>query len=654
MNKVQSTLPAAAPYPSWQCSLGIDPLLVWGVATAWADFPVEPGERKTTLAIKFKSPFFPSPGSPSSGQGNFVFHAFSLKDSDFTKFFNSLYSGQKNSDFRLELAMPMGANRGRDSLETPLQIKPSSRRQPQSEHFFGVIDDGCPYARPDLVRTTGGIGTSRVLYLWDQGSKKPGAATIPYGCEVDLSVSKLVRVGEDEVYSAAGYEAGRRANTHGAHVLSLLAAKKTARHRLTAPSTQNLYLQKYEPKDVAAEADIGFVQLPVAAIGDTSGLWLTHFVLDAIDYLLAAAVDHKVVVLNISYGPLQGPHDGTSFFEEALDAKIQAWCSAHKDCRLEVVLPSGNNFNTKTHAALTVTKDKPEMITWFVPPNSEKSGFVEIWANDVSDPAQVKITLTSPAGAVVACSADEAGYLRDSSGGIYAGVIFTKSPARSTTGLHALLVTSPTDAPTNQRALAPSGRWQIEIRNTGVDVLEAHAYIARNGVTLLRKNRGKQSYFLDELYDPDRFQRPAQDDAISPPSKVKRRGTLSGIATGSETLIASGYRMRNVDHPDFSVNPSDKGPDTIQDHSGYSSAGPGRGRFPRDPDVSAPTDYSWLLKGLPAGGGRGRAVFWMTGTSTAAPQVARALMSRSFSQIPLRQPLSGTFGNGLFSAKYIL
>jgi hypothetical protein len=647
MTKAKIATPMPTPYPDWLCAVGIDPLIVWGVATGWEDFPVAKAAGGINLALKFSAFTLPIPSSP-------IYQAFTLKQPDVDNLFATIPKGPRNFNLRLELAMPMGANRGRDAPGKILTIQPEKRRSPGSSQFFGVIDDGCPYAQTDFIRQTTNGSESRVLYLWDQSNKNSIGAFIPYGREIDLSLNELGQIGEDELYAAAGYEAARRANTHGAHVLSLLAARKFPRNRLTDPSTQSTYFQSVDPTDLACNADIGFVQLPMTAISDTSGLWLAHQVLDGVDYLLAAADKHRVVVLNISYGPLQGPHDGTSFFEEALDAKIQAWRKTHRGCRLDVILPTGNNFDTRTHADLSVPSTKSAQLAWFVPPNSEKSGFLEIWIDPVQDPNKIEIKLTEPSGESIACKADQAAYLKDANSQIYAGLIFTSSPARSTQGLQALLVSSPTDAPNNFRAIAPSGRWQIEIRNSGAQELKVQAYIARNGVTLLRKRRGRQSYFLDEQYDPGRYLRAAADDPVGAASQVKRRGSLSGIASGLSSLVASGYRMRNVDHPDFNPSELKRGPQSIADHPGYSSAGQGRGGVARDPDVSAPTDYSWVLRGIPAGGGRGRSVFWMVGTSTAAPQVARALLSADFSKLPQRYPLSGSYTNSLFSTKYIL
>ena len=116
--------------------------------------------------------------------------------------------------------------------------------------------------------------------------------------------------------------------------------------------------------------------------------------------------------------------------------------------------------------------------------------------------------------------------------------------------------------------------------------------------------RGGQSYFVDPLYDPLRYLQAATDDTPGTKASVRRRGTLTGIATGSGALVAAGYRF------------SDK------KHVHYSSAGPTRG-LAVGPTCAAVTDQCRSLPGVLAAGTRGGSVARLIGTSTAAPQLAR-------------------------------
>ena len=191
----------------------------------------------------------------------------------------------------------------------------------------GVIDEGFAFAHerfrePDQPKT-------RIEAFWDQGEgwSAPNPAggrrgqlnvltTVPYGTqllrsEIDSllkNTSAAGRVDEDRVYGAAGYRGAERRASHGTHVLDLAAG--------------------YGPGDAAPDAGpprIVCVALPRRTTGDTSGLSLGVYVLDALRYILDRAdrlVPGASVVVNLSYGNIAGPHDGTSMLEQAMDELI--------------------------------------------------------------------------------------------------------------------------------------------------------------------------------------------------------------------------------------------------------------------------------------------------------------------------------------------
>ena len=170
----------------------------------------------------------------------------------------------------------------------------------------------------------------------------------------------------------------------------------------------------------------------------------------------------------------------------------------------------------------------------------------------------------------------------------------------------ALIALSPCTSFKAAMAVAPYGLWKIEIRNKAATALAkpVHAWIDRDDFNLGTLVRGRQSHFVDPLYDPLRYLKAATDDTPGSQALVRRRGTLTGIATGTGALVAAGYRH------------SDK------KHVRYSSAGPTRGPAV-GPTCGAVTDQSRSLPGLLAAGTRGASVVRLVGTSTAAPQLAR-------------------------------
>ena len=67
-----------------------------------------------------------------------------------------------------------------------------------------------------------------------------------------------------------------------------------------------------------------FVQFADDCIRDATGVWLKAYVLRGIRYILSFADPNKTenVVINVSYGPTTGPHDGTAELEAALTALV--------------------------------------------------------------------------------------------------------------------------------------------------------------------------------------------------------------------------------------------------------------------------------------------------------------------------------------------
>ena len=84
--------------------------------------------------------------------------------------------------------------------------------------------------------------------------------------------------------------------------------------------------------------------------------------LDALNYILQradeiAALENTAplpVVVNLSYGTIAGPHDGTALLEAAIDQLI-----ASRATPLRVVLPAGNHYLARCHARFRLPAAKP-------------------------------------------------------------------------------------------------------------------------------------------------------------------------------------------------------------------------------------------------------------------------------------------------------
>jgi hypothetical protein len=288
-------------------------------------------------------------------------------------------------------------------------------------------------------------------------------------------------------------------------------------------------------------------------------------------------------------------------------------------------MATGNAFRDRGHGVLNVNANRTEGMTWRVLPSSEAPSFLQLWLPfDASTlPNGVEIRVTPPGStpgsaetAVVHCDEVKALY---SGSQVTAVVAFVASPSR---GRHAmaLIALSPTmDQSAQPGGVAMHGDWRVEVKAGAANLGCVHAYIAVNEKRMAGKLRGRQSYFVDNT--PRYLQEP-KDDPTSGPGYVRRRGTINGIACGTKPLVMAGYTRQFSDLPD--------GP-----HADYSSAGMSadtlRGRCPT---AAFPTDESHTLRGIRAAGTRSGSTFRLVGTSSAAPQRARAILAGTAAPAP--------------------
>jgi hypothetical protein len=124
----------------------------------------------------------------------------------------------------------------------------------------------------------------------------------------------------------------------------------------------------------------------------------------------------------------------------------------------------------------------------------------------------------------------------------------------------------------------------------------------------------KRSYFVDHRWETSRSAdascKYTDGEFDKTGSLIHRGGTLNGIATAKDARVhvAGGYiRTNGRKSPYSSAGPARDGPLTLR---------PG-------PDYALLCDESYALQGIRAGGNRSGTVFRLTGTSAAAPQLAR-------------------------------
>ena len=346
---------------------------------------------------------------------------------------------------RVELSLPLKSSlfRSSDTRTEPLKRWNDSRHPPR-QRLIGVIDDGCPFAAAHFL--TAGPHSTRVRAIWDQDqNKEPFNVTIGgavrtfgrvptdflYGVEylrdfktpgADIGLDEWIgqhltpagSVDEDGCYADARFTNLTRRQSHGGHVMDVFAGRTPTSSRV-GPSPPG---DRRDPPSwtvgtdpaSSADADVVFVQFPENCIRDATGVWLKAYVFAGIHYILSfadpATTTH--VVINVSYGPTTGPHDGSAELEEALTALVAEYNGTGKP-KLEVVLPAGNAYLSAGHVAFTNNTAHPAKSEWVwrLPPDNTVLCFAEVWTN-AANAGGITVTLKSPGGLTFSSTAGPA------------------------------------------------------------------------------------------------------------------------------------------------------------------------------------------------------------------------------------------------------
>lgn len=501
--------------------------------------------------------------------------------------------------------------------------------------IMAVIDDGIAFAHGNLRDAA---GATRVEFCWQQGADREVIAepTVLFGREyLSNDIDKLIQAyghDEDLLYRHASADRGAyaggtidRSATHGAHVLDAAAGHRHG----SQPNPDH-------PVPPAGNLDalrMIVVQLPAPATIETASFGKDAFILSAFHYIFDRA-DRMAerylgngralpLIINFSYGFNAGPHHGGERLERALRSLIR-----RREARggaTHLIMPAGNDFLSSLHGTIT-----PDLLTgddcgfdipWRLQPNDRTSNYLEIWLPEKATPDHVSVRITDPLGRPL-----HDGPLNGAGSGIrHVDIMPPRAPCRHPIGQLSVeryrigddkvlwrfvMALAPTQPDNPTLPSTPSGIWTVRLGHLND--------VARHGPITCRVQRdinpygyalgARQSYFDDpgdEAYDAEGH-RPLGDNPAG--VFVRRFGTLNGLATHDAVTVAGGF-VSNSQSPAL-----------------YSAAGPhptprsGSGRV----HLSAPSDASSALEGVLAAGTRSGALARMSGTSMAAPRVARA------------------------------
>ncbi|MDR7148652.1 hypothetical protein J2W49_000580 [Hydrogenophaga palleronii] len=544
---------------------------------------------------------------------------------------------------RYELGLPVGHHThaiknpcSKDGLTHLTQEAPSPGDRLTGK-VLGVIDGGLAVANATFRRKQG-TGATRVQYFWRQdnyyGGPWPGQAThghrevpldperagpIPddmgYGHEltgaaIDEAIAQFTHNGqldEEALYAYLQMWDLSRPVNHGTHVTSLAAGA---------------VLPLNPQHDEASRVNLVAVQLDWSNVLDTSGGAMNVSVLDGLMFILARCADSAQVVVNISWGTLAGPHDGSSILEAAMDQLIEL-----RNGQLKIAVPAGNAYQSRTHANATLQPGQSLPLNWRVQPDDHTESFLELWLQDGAEGVEIAVTPPGYTQALPVVRMGQSGlwmgeaHSQGSGAEPVCALIFPTSSALGTQGTCALLALAPTFSHRASVTTAPFGRWQVTLTNHGENAVTLDAYIERDDVALGQNTGAKQPYFEDALYDTS-GNLEAWVDHPGNPTPIRRSGTFNSLSTGQRTVSVGGTR-READ-PTSPVGPfalySPQKPDP-------DAGRPQRPGVKKVPDTLKPSDDNSALWGVLGTGSLSGSVVRLAGTSSSSPQLARDLIN---------------------------
>ncbi|HEX6707769.1 MAG TPA: hypothetical protein VF169_23700 [Albitalea sp.] len=598
----------------------VDPYWLLAAAMDFSAFSPVPDKLPVLIEMAVPGGCQPLSGqrcnTPDNGNSRFV--ARWMKRTQLKTLIRLVRSGRAS---RFQLGAPRTAGLGARSgisiaapASGPVADGAPAPALPSSRIYLGIIDDGFPFAHPNFARYDDETGrrSTTILSVWDQTRrserrrhwKRHGFGQLLSGASIDVLTRKAMRrghQGEAEVYEQAKYKPGMVDTPHGCGVAHLFAGQAV---KLADASRDALSGMK---------GHVVCVQLPDdRTIEDTAGGWLGFYALAGIRHIVEAAAEHAGgtpwhVVVNISYGGIAGPHDGTSMLEQAMAEAHQQVAELGRDCSLDIVLAAGNTRGKRIHAQreLGAHDDKGKTFRFFTPPDNPRESYLELWIpekDETFEPKHIGVTLTAPTGEAVTLRIGQAQVLNQGGEhGLCAGIVFAHRVAQGRRGTMVLVLVRPTQA-CRHNDCAPAGVWTLNVTNASDRAVTLHGWVERNDM-VVRRRRVQQARFVEDPDDPKHV----NDDL-----------TLSSVAGGEGVLVVGALRQSDRE---------------VAPYSG------GDARVPEiKPDYFAMSDRSPALPGVIVPGFHSGNWSRMSGTSVAAPWVARWIVSGQSEKVRAVRP----------------
>lgn len=553
------------------------------------------------------------------------------------RFFTELGAGGALAGkvLRFELGLPVGHHTDPPPMGRGAAVGPGELLR---GHVFGLIDGGLAFANQAFLQR--GVTTSagkpmgamraRTRFFWrqdDEGVGEPPAA-MGYGHElrgeaIEQAIGRHTHGGlvdEAAIYSGFGLPDLRKPANHGTHVADLACGPRDVMARVAnAPPGFDAPPSWAAAGDDASRCDLVAVQLDWCNVIDTSGGSMNVSIMDALVYIFSRCAPQARLVINISWGTLAGPHNGTSVLEAAIDQLVRL-----RPGQTQIVLPAGNGYQDRLHANATLAPGQSLPLHWKVLPDDATQSFLELWFPP--DAKDLRISVGPPGGhaALQGLRVGESRMWRDAQGRAIAALIYPARVATGRDGTCALLALAPTFSFSADAATSPCGVWQVEVSNRGPAPVTVDAYVERDDVALGQSTGARQSHFEGRRYDTSGnpasyFDQPVAAGHQLEATLIRRSGTFNSLATGHRTVSVGSKRLVGQGWSEWALySPRQDDPD---------AARPQRPGVVRAPSRMALGDENPVLLGLSAAGTFSGSVARLVGTSGSAPLVARQLFN---------------------------
>ena len=225
------------------------------------------------------------------------------------------------------------------------------------------------------------------------------------------------------------------------------------------------------------------MQLDYDTVRDTSGGSMNVGVLDGLLYILSRCDDDAQITVNISFGTLAGPHDGTlgaGSRDGPIDGVVRRPPAPGAGGRQRLPVPHPCQRAAHRGRNAPAPWRRKATLDWQVQPDDPTQSFLELWLPPGAQ--EVEIEITPPGHAPLPPL--RFGESRMWTNGMQqpcCALIYPRSVATGENGTCALLALSRTFSFEPGVVTAPSGRWRVTLSTRSGEAV-VDAYIERDDV----------------------------------------------------------------------------------------------------------------------------------------------------------------------------